>query len=92
MTEKIYTPYACASVVNEWLKEDGVEKKLPPQMFYQYTSPKKNYIETVVSEDGKRLVTREALRTWYETKYMKKTVKTEEASEVDENQLELFEV
>jgi hypothetical protein len=62
------TPYACAKKVNSWLKDDGVEKKLPPQMFYTYCS--KGYIPSEIIE-GKLAVQEEALRTWYVEKYGK---------------------
>lgn len=38
------SPYACAKIVNEELKNLGVEKTLPPQMFYTYV--KKGYIKS----------------------------------------------
>lgn len=36
-TQTTYTPYAAAKRINEALAEAGVEKVLPPQMFYNYT-------------------------------------------------------
>src|SRR5688500_9386199 len=33
----LHTPYAAAKIVNVWLSEDGINKKIPPQMMYQYT-------------------------------------------------------
>lgn len=91
MTKAFVSPYACAKIVNEWLKEDGVEKKLPPQMFYQYTSDKKGYIKTVLTDEGKKCVDTDDLRSWYDEKYMKRAavVEVDEDVEVDENQLEL---
>lgn len=81
--------YAAAKIVNEWIKELGVEKVLPPQMIYTYT--KKGYI-TSNEVDGKRLVEESDLKVWFEKKYAPKNlgVKVEETV-VDENQLDLFE-
>lgn len=42
MTSTSLTPYSCAKIVNNLLKEEGIEKILPPQMFYTYV--KKGYI------------------------------------------------
>jgi hypothetical protein len=33
----LHTPYSASKVVNKWLENDGVDKQLPPQMFYNYT-------------------------------------------------------
>jgi hypothetical protein len=38
------TPYAAAKIVNAALAAAGVDKQLPPQMFYNYA--KKGYIPT----------------------------------------------
>lgn len=59
------TPYAAAKVVNAALKEAGVEKTLPPQMFYNYTSARIRagrapFIEC--NEEGK--ITEEGLKKW----------------------------
>lgn len=84
MTTQLVSPYAASKIVNKWLEEDGVQKKLPPQMFYQYTSAKKAYIKVTLNEEGKRCVDEADLRDWYETKYMRRATKVDE---VDENQL-----
>lgn len=60
------SPYKAAQIVNALLAEAGVEKTLPPQMFYTYT--KKGYIP---STDGK--VSLEDLQVWFE-KYLAKQV------------------
>jgi hypothetical protein len=65
------TMYAAVKIVNEWLKEDGVEKILPPQMMYMYA--KKGYIKSFENEKGKVCATEEALRTWYDSYRTKKT-------------------
>jgi hypothetical protein len=43
-TSATLTPYACAKIVNDELKTQGVAKQLPPQMFYTYV--KKGYIKS----------------------------------------------
>lgn len=64
------TPYACAAIVNSWLKthevldpttESGF-KETPPQMFYNYTN--KGYI-AVTWIENKRYVNVEDLKKWY---------------------------
>ena len=84
------SPYKAANLVNGWIAEAGIEKKLPPQMIYTYV--KKGYIASVETEDGKKVVTEEAVRTWFNEKYAPKNlgVKNEaETVEVDPNQLAL---
>lgn len=82
------SPYAATKIVNSWIADLGVDKKLPPQMLYTYV--KKNYIPSV-EVDGKKLVTEADLKTWFETKYAVKNLgrPATETVEVDENQLEL---
>lgn len=82
---KTFSAYAACKIVNIWLAGDGINKKLPPQMIYQYVS--KGYIDHVVSEAGKKVVSEEALATWY-AKYTKKTdneviIEVEEAINAD---------
>lgn len=65
-----YSPYALAKVVNKILSDAQIEKQLPPQMFYQYTS--KGRIATINDERGsKRQVAREDAIEWTE-KYLSK--------------------
>lgn len=66
MTDKTYTlsPYACAKIINTELAERGVEKVLPPQMFYTYV--KKAYIP---SENKKVNIV--DLQVWFEGYYNK---------------------
>jgi hypothetical protein len=82
------SPYAATKLVNAWIADLGVDKKLPPQMLYTYV--KKNYIPSV-EVDGKKQVTEVDLKTWFETKYAVKNLgrPATETVEVDENQLEL---
>lgn len=73
------TPYAACKIVNTLLEEAGVDKQLPPQMFYNYTTARINkgkapFIE--VDENNK--ITEEGLKTWAE-KYLAKHVKVDEA-------------
>lgn len=88
---KTFSPYACAKIVNIWLAEDGLQKKLPPQMFYTYV--KKDYIKSVSAADGKIVVTEEALKNWYDKYTKKATAVTASAEqEVDPAQISLFEL
>jgi len=80
------TAYAASKIVNGWIAEKGVDKKLPAQMIYTYV--KKGYI-TSVEKDGKRLVTIESLSEWF-GRYANKHFPTGQVETVDENQLELF--
>ena len=76
------TMYAAAKTVNGWLKEDGVQKKLPPQMFYGYA--KKGYIESFESaETGKICTTESDLRTWYAEYRKSKSEKQEVVADND---------
>ena len=71
------TPYQASKVVNEWLKNDGIEKVLPPQMFYNYTAARIAKGKTPLipcfqdEATGKVTLTTEGLEAWYET-YSKK--------------------
>jgi len=58
-----YSPYQCAKAVNEMFAESGVDKTLPPQMFYTYT--KKGYIKSFTDEAGKQKVTHQDLADWF---------------------------
>lgn len=79
------TPYQAAKIVNAKLVSDNINKKLPPQMLYTYA--KKSYIETTIV-DGKIRITEEGLKKWY-LEYTKKFKVTNEAENIDENQLSL---
>ena len=58
------TPYAAAKIVNALLAEAGIDKVLPPQMFYTYA--KKGYIPAT---DGR--IAEADLAAWAE-KYIAK--------------------
>jgi hypothetical protein len=75
MTQVTYTPYGAAKVVNAVLVEVGIDKVLPPQMFYNYTSArvregKKPFI--AVGADGR--ITESALNEWLATYLQKQGV------------------
>jgi len=81
------SPYKAANLVNGWIAEAGVDKKLPPQMIYTYVN--KGYIASLEVE-GKKVVTEEAVRTWFTEKYAPKNLGVKvETVEVDPNQLTL---
>jgi hypothetical protein len=69
---QLHTPYSAAKVVNQWLADAGVDKVLPPQMFYNYTiarvrKGKAPFIKTDVN--GK--ISSEDLKVWFD-KYLAK--------------------
>lgn len=68
------TPYAAAKLVNEALRENNIDKTIPAQMMYNYTTAKirqgkKPLIE--VNEDGKINV--ESFTKWL-SRYIEKQV------------------
>ena len=60
----LYTPYKASKFVNAKLSELGIEKVLPPQMFYTYVA--KGFIP---STDKK--IMQEDLEKWFEKYYTK---------------------
>jgi hypothetical protein len=72
-----YTPYAAHIIVNAALKEAGLDKAIPPQMMYNYTTARINKGKTPLIEaivvDGKVFITEEALAKWT-AKYVAKSV------------------
>jgi hypothetical protein len=68
ISEESYSPYQCAKVINEEFVKMGVDKVLPPQMFYTYT--KKNMIPSYL-ENNKKFVKHSDLVEWF-VKYCKK--------------------
>lgn len=83
------TPYKASKVANAAIKDAGIEKVLPPQMFYTYTN--KGYIKSV-DVDGKKRITEEGLQEWLRS-YVNKLLgnDVEETDEnVDADQLSLF--
>lgn len=80
--------YKAAKVVNEMLSNDGFDKVLPAQMFYNYTTARINHGKAPlieVNEDGK--ITQETLLAWYE-KYTEKLVRLAEAKAEKEAEAE----
>lgn len=74
MSTTSITPYAAAKVVNATLKAAGIDKQIPPQMMYNYTTArvragKTPFIE--MDEEGK--ITEAGLTKWLE-KYIAKKV------------------
>jgi hypothetical protein len=63
-----YTPYKAAKVVNAQLKDLGIEKVLPPQMFYTYVA--KGFIPST-----DKMISEEDLRDWFLKYYNKNFVK-----------------
>jgi|SRR5262245_8578240 len=57
----IMTPYAAHNIVNARLRDEGLDKVIPPQMMYQYA--KKGYVDTVLV-GGKKRITSEDLQKW----------------------------
>ena len=76
-TQTLLTPYAAAKIVNEALNKAGVDKVIPPQMMYNYTTArvrkdKKPLIEVEI-KDEKIFIKSDALEKWIE-KYVAKNV------------------
>jgi len=66
-----FTPYAVAKVVNAALEEAGVERRIPPQMMYNYA---RNGL-IVKGEKGRKEYTRDEVRAFvsaYVTKQLAK--------------------
>lgn len=60
-----FTPYAAAKMLTSILKENGIEKTIPTQMMYNYTTArirqgKKPFIEV----DGDGRIDEEAFQKW----------------------------
>lgn len=70
------TPYAACKVVNALLAEADVDKTLPPQMFYNYTTARIRQNKTpFIACDADNKITEEGLKVWAE-KYIAKQVAT----------------
>jgi hypothetical protein len=78
-----YSVYECAAVVNQWFADNGMDRELAPQMFYNYT--KKGYIETFVFED-KKYVNAETLQVWW-VAYVKKNVLNKTTQKLSRDQI-----
>lgn len=67
-----YTPYAAAKIVNGALEEAGLDKRIPPQMMYNYTSARLRAGKNpLIATDADGKITEEGLRTWL-VKYLAK--------------------
>lgn len=68
---ELYTPYTASKFVNELLADLGVDKVLPPQMFYNYTTARirAGKVPFIPLTDGK--IAAEDLASWV-TKYLAK--------------------
>ena len=74
-TGTFYTAYEAAAIVTAWLEEKGADKKVPPQMMYNYIKPSKNgtvKIESVEINDVK-MIELGTLNDWF-VKYYNKNV------------------
>lgn len=60
MSVQLYTPYTACKFVNAELKARGIEKVLPPQMFYNYVS--KGFIKA----DSEKKITADELAQWFD--------------------------
>lgn len=69
-TSTTFTPYGASVVANKVLKERGIEKALPPQMFYNYTTGRarkgKNTLIPTVEVEGQLRITEAGLTEWLE--------------------------
>jgi hypothetical protein len=69
------SPYQAAKVVNAILLEKGIEKVLPPQMFYNYTTSRirqgKSPLIPTTEVNGHTQITLKGLTEWTE-KYVAK--------------------
>jgi hypothetical protein len=75
-TTTAVTPYAAAKFVNAKLAEAGIEKVLPPQMFYNYTTARIRAGKApLIPCDADGRITPDGLAAWY-TKYSAKLTVT----------------
>ena len=60
------SPYKASVLVNQWIADRGVEKRVPPQMMYNYTTARvrKDKKPLIPITDGKILV--QDLAEWFE--------------------------
>jgi len=69
-----FTPYSASKQVNTQLLEDGFEKVLPPQMFYNYTTARIRAGKSpMIPCDEAGRITPDGLAAWY-TKYVEKNL------------------
>jgi len=85
MTATSVTPYAAAKLANTFLAEQGIDKVLPPQMFYNYTTARvskgKAPLIPTVTVDGKVQIEVKGFGEWLQKYTTKLTAKVEESVE-----------
>lgn len=82
------TPYAACKIVNKALEEAGIDKQLPPQMFYNYTSAQlRKGKKPLITCDSDGKITETGLAAWLE-KYITKNTKVEVTETVTEELVE----
>jgi hypothetical protein len=64
-TKRAYvaTPYQICKAANAILKARGIDKVLPPQMFYAYA--KKGKFQCTNAPDGRKVVDRDSFESWF---------------------------
>lgn len=61
----VMTPYAAAKFVNDELKKAGLDKRIPPQMMYNYTTARVNAKKNpLIKYDQKTGVDVDDLKRW----------------------------
>jgi hypothetical protein len=82
------SPYKAAGIVNGWLEEDGHDRKLPPQMFYNYTTGQiKKGRKPLIEIDSDNKISLEVLTAWYE-KYVAKNITAKVKAEPTDEEVE----
>jgi hypothetical protein len=81
-TNKPFTPYRAAELVNETLRAEGI-KEIPTQMMYNYTTQKVNQgkrplIKFEYDESGTPIVDKDDLMRWLTSYVNKKRPQREE--------------
>jgi hypothetical protein len=76
------TPYKAAKAVNEALKEAGIDKVVPPQMMYNYTSSRVNKgKKPLIKFDIEKGVDQKDLERWTKSYIEKLQQKSEDLVE-----------
>jgi len=79
---EIMTPYKAAKFVNEELEKAGVDKKVPPQMLYNYTTARVNAGKApLIAYTLETGVDKKSLVTWTKAYIAKQQAKAEQATE-----------
>jgi hypothetical protein len=84
----MFTPYKAAKIVNAALEAAEVDKQIPPQMMYNYTTARVNKGKTPLIEcvtiNGQTLITEAGLTKWLEAYMIKQGVVVEAVEDNDE--------